>query len=1338
MPDQLPSALLDINSPDSLFALQVDTKNRFSNILDGIKTPPNYDIPTNTPIQSELLNPVRTTGSIGDAMFSPDLKVAQFATDTVRNYQNTLPINKGIGEHQFFGYSKEMNKFLNGDFGYNPYQSIAENEDFNYRYDYMNSSTFGRVVRNVGTGLGRFLLSVGAKLGQTIGYTGALVGHGIATLVGGESGSDFMSNVADNSLSRWFEGKEQDMKDSNLLSVFKPANWNDMGFFEKLKNGAMWTDEIADGAAFMGEMVASMYLLGGLGKVAGLGKFGSTAINTEKFLSKYGQFTKGIGRTTDFLAKMATGADDIQGVGRWAFSVASEAAFEASDGYHRVSDNLKEERSRGLNTLSDAEIQKIAGDRAATRFKANLLILSASNAFENRFIFGPLFNKELARSNSRITSRLINVSDDASSLEKLAQASRKQYNYGTWLGKKLNWKDPNSRLRFYGSRGLSATAAEGFWEENAQLAAERLSSAGVLTNSGFWNQLGKQTVDALKGNDPEASENIGLGALIGIGGTSIVSKVKGGGKLFLGERKKTEQDVQAMVDNYEEYRKKFLNFQDIYVTDQTRNADGTPSATFGNPVKDEDGNMQIDDVKAAALMNGMNQFTSQQAAIDKVADPYFKQYLQDKAMLSFVIAAKGANIFNRVLDKFSNLENLDAETLQKLGFDPNTTIDSVHLKKSVEVMGELYDKAMKSESKTEKGEEMDDMKRKFELFGNMAQLWSAKKISNLYRSDILAEGLPSVYSKEAADHDSAVEEFNSLMFRMHSTDDVVDLFEQHGKDFWGEHVKNERDHIMSESERLLGSLSDKLTTGELVFFGGFIMSRQRYKNITGHDPITHNVLYTPESFKNRKNAFQIPLDNADIEKLGLEPGTYLDINWGTPAKGETYTNYDYSQKMHNRTIGKDSRMRGAAMAWDAQNTLHAKWGQLEGQAARLQHLVDKFGHPTEGIKNFKKWMAYNESIQKADSEADMKTNARGPEEPPVPPTPPANTGEVAARPVPVAQKPSTENVSKHHEAITTVNSMLKALMSDFVDGKELQTKELGEYIVANEEQHGKAMTQAIISFLQEYSNPLLEKMKTGVLDENLRQEWDNVGAFIAELFEKEVIDGDMANKVGDFMDTVDEEIKDFVPTEPEEPEIYIPQVGDKVIVNTKKDGQSVIKEIKGDKAVLEDGRTVSLKNLIKVEETEAVTESPDMLAANQADQEKEQEIIKQELSSSPASLEEVIEESKDAIDEFISKPDEDLKNMLGQNENIKDFLTDYNSLDLQDYSVENANKILAFSTELWNSSLKSQFEALGLKSAEDIYGYISANRGEIKNILQHASNPNTLDNLMDDLTNELC
>ena len=76
--------------------------------------------------------------------------------------------------------------------------------------------------------------------------------------------------------------------------------------------------------------------------------------------------------------------------------------------------------------------------------KSNMLILSASNAFENRFIFGPLF-KRMGAGSPDPRGKLTTVSKSTENLDELAKASRTEYKYKTWVGKKLDWKNSNAR-----------------------------------------------------------------------------------------------------------------------------------------------------------------------------------------------------------------------------------------------------------------------------------------------------------------------------------------------------------------------------------------------------------------------------------------------------------------------------------------------------------------------------------------------------------------------------------------------------------------------------------------------------------------------------------------------------------------------------------------------------------------------------------------------------------------------------------------------------------------------------------------------------------------------------
>lgn len=844
MPDT-PAAILDsMNSFDSIFALELDTKQRFENALTGVQKPIEYPIPNfekdfypNGLPQNDLLDPSKMKGTLGEALFSPDLRIANYAAGKIRDNQSRLPVNQGVGVPDRFPYDKIMEKYLNGDFGYNPYQSIEENEDFNYRYDYLNQSVFERVAKNSAVGVSRFLSSVVLKLGQTLGHLGSMIGNGIEEIINAKE-NNFMADVADNSFSRWFEGLEEDMKNSNLLSVFKPANWEDRGFFNKLGNGAFWTDEVADGAAFMGEMVASMYLLGGMGRVGGLGRLGATPINTAARLGT-------TGKVLDRIIKFSTGAEDLSGVGRWAFATTSESAFEASSLYTRRKDELTKDRQAGKNSLTDDEIERVAGDSAAASFKANMLILGASSAFENRFIFSPLFRK-LGKTAPNPRGSAIAISEATDSLDNLAAASKRTYNYSTWLGKKLNWKDPSSRLKFYGGRGLSAIGVEGYWEENAQLAVERLASTDNLSMDTFLHKLMGQTLAALPFTgieDPEAQTNIGLGGLIGLGGTAIVSKVTGGSKLFRGERRQREVDTGESIRTYEKYRRNFLSFQDLYIRDENK-----------KPVLDEYGNLQIDEDKAVGILDGLNMLTSKQAAIDKVSDPLLKKHMQDDALSDFVVAAKSAGVFERALNRFENLDSLDSIQLQNLGFDPATTVDVPYMTESIREIGKIYDNVYSSPpARMKSGDtQQDEDNRKFNLFKSEVRKYSAEKLAAEYQSRMMERDFPSVFSPEAESNSSPVQLYNSLIYQQDGISKFEEFTKDLNNDFFKRYIESQKLHIENERNRIRQTIQDRLDSKELKEdSNGLIYSTTKYR---GYKPTEVAVLEDMENQSQIKHA----------------------------------------------------------------------------------------------------------------------------------------------------------------------------------------------------------------------------------------------------------------------------------------------------------------------------------------------------------------------------------------------------------------------------------------------------------------------------------------------------
>ena len=1095
MPDQLPAAILDsTNSFDSLFALDLDTKQRFDNALNGIQKPIDYPIPDYnkemTPAglpQDDLLNPDKMKGSIGEGLFSSDPRIAAYATDKIRASQSRLPVNQGVGVPDRFAYSKEMDKYLKGDFGYNPYQSLEDNEDFNYRYDYLNQGLAERIFKNVGVGLGRFVGSVVLKLGQTVGYMGSVIGNGVEEIFNSKD-NNFMADVADNSLSRWFEGIEEDMKISSTLSVFKPRGWEDKGFFSKLGNGAFWTDEVADGAAFMGEMVASMYLLGGLGKIGAVGRLGATEINLTKALGKLGSVGRYGGKTLDFALKTATGAENLSGVGRWAFSTASESAFEASQLYHTRKDQLKADRQSGHNTYSDTEIEAIAGDSAAASFKANLLILSASNAFENKFIFNPLF-KKLGKEVPDPRGRLIHVSDGTGSLDELARASRKEYNYSTWVGKKLDWKNSNSRLRFYGSRGLSAIAAEGFWEENAQLATERLAGADNLSFSTFAKKLKDQTLSTVKAwlpggesTDPEAETNIGLGGLIGIGGTSIVSKVRGGDRLFQGERRKREEDTLKAVSIYEQYRKNFLNFQDVYVRDAA-----------GKPVLDADGNMEVDEVKAAGILDGMNAFASKQEAASKVYDPLFRKHLQDQAMMDYVVAAKSAGIYDRATKRFNALGELKVGDLQNLGFDPNTTVDAPYLQDSMKEFGRIYDSVQNSPA-AKRGKNdtpEDEVSRKQAMYKASANVYSNTKLINEFQAKMLDRDFPSAFSPEAEGNTSEIQMYNSLVYQKEAMDQWTPLAQENGN-FYDGFIRSEKRRIDAEMRRLETILDDMMDTTALNIQAtprGFIVSTDKYDHLT-------------------------------------------------PSAAERLREVDALQEGNKRTIAKmrndakDSKaMRETEMSLDIENQAQRKHAQYTNIRAKHQYLTNKFGNLEDGIKNYKDYMRYEDNIQKKDADADGETT---PTQPPPDPTPPS-TGPTAPVIAPTTPDPTLtpKETAEAGNIITSLSNMLSVNNTLHAQNNPNNLPDynvIGAYINDNIEANRPALEKVLLDFVRDFGEVLMDQIRNGTYNVNNTSvpAYENAALFMDSVMEN-VQDEDIVNKVFDYLDSVDDAVKAYKP-----------------------------------------------------------------------------------------------------------------------------------------------------------------------------------------------------------------
>lgn len=864
-----------LNSPflsnDSLIALEIDTKNRFNLVHNsGGSDPIPYPMPSVSSgssfnaSQSKLLDNTYSKGSLYSALNSPDRNIRNKAADIFR-YKTTInnPATYNIGVPKVTKYDPAMDKYIHGKFGYNPDLGIAGNEEIYYR-DYLSQNIFSRGLTNVGVFLGRLGTGILAKTVATFGYMGSMIGNGVQEMID-PTGNNAMADIANNSLSRWAEVNwEENWKNSAALSVFKPSDWEQKGFFSKLGNAAFWTDEVADGAAFMGEMILSTYLTGGLGKLAGLGKLGATGINTASKLSKLsgyaGRAGAAIGKGIDWGLKFGTGADDVAGIGRWMFLTSSESAVESSQKYRTEKEELYRRRDAGdpkYVNKTDFEIENEAGNAAAATFRGNMAILAASNAFENRFIFNKIFKGKrpnddgMAQFGSATPSGIAiegleKGAAKASRITDLGKASMKEFKYSTKLGQYFNWKSGLGRAQFYGKLAGRAFAVEGLWEENAQLAVERLASEEYFRKMGFPSQFGaivtrsgSQIVDAFTGKDLDAQTAIGLGALIGIGGGGVVTKVFGGEKLFRGERRQIVEDTKKAIQTYELMRGRMFSFLDMWKKDEN-----------GKYIK-ENGELVIDPAAAEAILTSLYTNLDFQSKIDEIEMPSIRQHLMDKMMQDFVWAAKKAGIFDRSLESISRIKDYSPEEAEQLGFDPNSMLDHSQVIENLEKVGKRYDEVFnnpRNKTYTNNQDIIDDEHRKYFSFKRKSTIDSLERTLGQLISeedDFITKNL--IFDENGERSRSDIIELNSLRLRLYSLEQLQEqklnfLTSDYAKNTT-KFVEDEIERIKEKIDKIYGLYEQDIKDGKLVDITLMMNDTDSFKTKDGKDV---KILYTSE------------------------------------------------------------------------------------------------------------------------------------------------------------------------------------------------------------------------------------------------------------------------------------------------------------------------------------------------------------------------------------------------------------------------------------------------------------------------------------------------------------
>lgn len=794
--------------PASNLKIQADTYNRLSPIMTMQSAPYSQSDAHLAHVAGGLGGPPLPDITILDAITSKDPNIQSMGREAMEQDMRSKIPEYRLGLGQTIETPAALGeKYLNKKYGFS---ALRNNEDFYYDIRQQDTTTAGRVIGNVTNFLGRVAGETVTKLGEGLGYMGSMI-----TSIGS---NNYFEHVADNGFSKWFQNQEDWLK-NDLLPVYKQAGFDNKGFFSKLVTPEFWTDDVADAAAFMTSFAAQTVLTGAAGDLVGLGRLGSLGINTA---SKLGKFGKGL----DLGIKFMTGADDVAGIANHAFNTASESFFEAAGIFKETKQDFLDARARGELDYTDEQINHIASQRAASDFKGNLLALTVSNAFENRFMFQPLkrFIKGTTAANVNIGGTEGTLTGFSKVVEESINAEKKIFEYRNKFGKFLDWKNPQGRLRHYGTRALEAGVIEGLYEENIQLAMERLSRYGGYQDKNIlqsWgktaSQLGSQTGAAFSGNDPEAMMSIGLGALIGVVGVGGIAKVFGGGKgnLFLGERRAEIAYADSAYNRYNVVKNHYLSAGDIFKTKE----DGTPEL-------DEHKNLIPDYDKAEAKAKGLGDFLKMTVSASDLINPISRRSVQDLVLADFVNATQEAGITDAVISRIAGLKNKSVSEITALGFNPaevNNTPEELikRINKQVEFHKEAQKSAVSRPAGVSASEFADkENLRKYLLYRANSLAHSQNEIHNTI-ADALTQGNLSS-SADNLDADPAVQEHNSLATQLSLLNEWADGATK-DKDFYKEHIAERKKDITTRLQQAKDSLQDKVDSGDLVDVGGILV-----------------------------------------------------------------------------------------------------------------------------------------------------------------------------------------------------------------------------------------------------------------------------------------------------------------------------------------------------------------------------------------------------------------------------------------------------------------------------------------------------------------------------------
>ena len=381
--------------------------------------------------------------------------------------------------------------------------------------------------------MGNFAADLGVK---TLSGVPTLIG-GLTGIVGGSysavTGGKFSDGFDDNPFLNM--AKAVDDFGSEKFPTFQSSRFQDMGFVEQLTH----TGQLATANISTLAFLAQSFATGGLTAELNLGARSVNALARGKnFGAVFSELVA---------PNLAKTANVVNQAAMNSLLTTNESAMEGVDAKKSVIEALQDDRLKGLNTFTDAEIEA-KGDNSLTNvFWLNMATNAVGNAFFTKLV-KPMFalEKTATRANS-LGLKLMSKG------EGMVESSAKEMS-----GFKRFLVDKGNSYGVFGKTMAEQVLSEGL-EEDLQYSIQKVNDAHNTGRSFLDSAMDYAKDVAFNGldfSDKDRAKAAGLGSIMGSGGTVISSAYNkatgkdGPAKTYRDQRANAVQDLNKQYTDF--------------------------------------------------------------------------------------------------------------------------------------------------------------------------------------------------------------------------------------------------------------------------------------------------------------------------------------------------------------------------------------------------------------------------------------------------------------------------------------------------------------------------------------------------------------------------------------------------------------------------------------------------------------------------------------------------------------------------------------------------------------------------------------------------------------------